>query len=221
MNTTVKSTNVRQWPPMTVIRNGSKGDQCYYCVLACRYLLWGTIWVTAMVRKCAKRRLPLHRQIIHFTFKWPMMTQLGDTYAALIEEFNRRQNTWPSKAIYVVLLSIHYLTRDFLLLHCSVWLFSWWQFLRSLINSRVACKIRITVSMVMACRLHLNQCWIIASCPPYSFQLTHWGRDKMAAIFQTTFSNAFYWMKIYEFRLKFHWSLFLRVQLTIFKHCFR
>ena len=24
-----------------------------------------------------------------------------------------------------------------------------------------------------------------------SMQLTHWGRDKMAAIFQTTFSNAF------------------------------
>ena len=40
--------------------------------------------------------------------------------------------------------------------------------------------------------------------------LTHWGRDKMAAIFQTTFSNAFPWMKMYEFRLRFHWSLFLR-----------
>ena len=33
--------------------------------------------------------------------------------------------------------------------------------------------------------------------------LPHWGRDKMAVIFQTTFLNAFYWMKIYEF----HWSL--------------
>ena len=44
--------------------------------------------------------------------------------------------------------------------------------------------------------------------------LTHWGRDKMDAISQTTFSNAFPWMKIFEFRLKFHWSLFLRVQLT-------
>ena len=29
-------------------------------------------------------------------------------------------------------------------------------------------------------------------------------------------SNAFSWMEIYEFRLKFHWSLFLRDQLTIF-----
>ena len=33
-----------------------------------------------------------------------------------------------------------------------------------------------------------------------------------------TFSNAFSWMKTFEFRLKFHWSLFLRVQLTIFRH---
>ena len=36
--------------------------------------------------------------------------------------------------------------------------------------------------------------------------------------FQTTFSNGFCWMKLYEFRLKFHWSLFLGVQLTIFQH---
>ena len=51
--------------------------------------------------------------------------------------------------------------------------------------------------------------------------LTHWGRDKMDAISQTTFSSAFSWMKIFEFRWKFHWSLFLRVQLTIFQHWFR
>ena len=50
--------------------------------------------------------------------------------------------------------------------------------------------------------------------------LTHWNRHKMTAIFQTTFSNAFSWMKTCEFRLKCHWSLFLRVQLTLFQHCF-
>ena len=54
-----------------------------------------------------------------------------------------------------------------------------------------------------------------------SMTLTHWGREKMAAIFQTTFSNAFSWMKIYEFRLNFHRSLVLRVQLTTFQHWFR
>ena len=50
--------------------------------------------------------------------------------------------------------------------------------------------------------------------------LTHWGRDKIDAISQTTFWSAFSWMKMFEFRLKFHWSLFLRVQLTIFQHWF-
>ena len=51
--------------------------------------------------------------------------------------------------------------------------------------------------------------------------LTHWGRDKMAAISQTTFSNAFSWMKMYEFRLRFHQSLLLRFELTIFQLRFR
>ena len=50
--------------------------------------------------------------------------------------------------------------------------------------------------------------------------LTHWGRDKMDAISQTTFLNAFSWMKMFEYRLKLHWSLFLRVQLTISQHWF-
>ena len=39
--------------------------------------------------------------------------------------------------------------------------------------------------------------------------LTHWGRDKMAAISQTTHSNPFSWMRIFDFRL------------TIFQHWFR
>ena len=43
----------------------------------------------------------------------------------------------------------------------------------------------------------------------------------MAAISQTTISIVFSWMKMLEFRLNFHWSLFLRIQLTIFHHWFR
>ena len=39
--------------------------------------------------------------------------------------------------------------------------------------------------------------------------LTHWGRGKMDAISQTTFSSAFSWMKMLEFRLRNHWNLFL------------
>ena len=46
-------------------------------------------------------------------------------------------------------------------------------------------------------------------------------RDKMAAIFQTTYSNAFSRMKMYNFRVYCHCNLFLMVRLTIFKHWFR
>ena len=40
----------------------------------------------------------------------------------------------------------------------------------------------------------------------------YWGQDKIAAIFQTTYSIVFSWMKIYEFWLKFQWSFFVWVQ---------
>ena len=42
--------------------------------------------------------------------------------------------------------------------------------------------------------------------------LIHWGRDKMAAIFLTTFWNAFSWMKMHEFCLRFHWNVFRRFE---------
>ena len=51
--------------------------------------------------------------------------------------------------------------------------------------------------------------------------LTHWGQDKMAPIFQTIFSNVFFRMRMYELRLRFHWTLFQRFELTIFQHWFR
>ena len=51
--------------------------------------------------------------------------------------------------------------------------------------------------------------------------LTHWGGDKMATIFQTTFSNALASTELHEVRLKFQWSVFLSVQLTLFHHWFR
>ena len=56
--------------------------------------------------------------------------------------------------------------------------------------------------------------------PFHEYGLTHWGRDKMAAIFQTTFSNAFTWMEMHEFRFRFHWNLFPRFQSTKFQHWF-
>ena len=52
--------------------------------------------------------------------------------------------------------------------------------------------------------------------PPHC--LTHWGWCKIFAIFQTIFAIAFSWMKMYEFRPRFHWRLLQRVQLTTFQH---
>ena len=45
--------------------------------------------------------------------------------------------------------------------------------------------------------------------------------DKMTAISQPTHSNAFLWLKNFVDWFKFHWVLFLRVQLTIRQHWFR
>ena len=54
-----------------------------------------------------------------------------------------------------------------------------------------------------------DQIFILRKIQPFSI-LTHWGRDEMNNISQTTFSNVFSSMKMFEFRLKFHWSLFPR-----------
>ena len=53
-----------------------------------------------------------------------------------------------------------------------------------------------------------------------NYKLTYWGRDKIDTILEK-FSNVFSSMKLFEFWLTFHWSLFPRVQLTIFQHWFR
>ena len=50
--------------------------------------------------------------------------------------------------------------------------------------------------------------------------LTHLPLDKMAAILQTIFSDAFSWMKSFVVWLKCLWSLFLRVQLTITQYVY-
>ena len=82
-----------------------------------------------------------------------------------------------------------------------------------------------TLAQLITCRLmarsrYLNRCWLEVIgvgifygiyCTPklqrYTDKiivqnkiLAHWGRDKMAAIFLTTFINALSWMKKYEFR---------------------
>ena len=64
-------------------------------------------------------------------------------------------------------------------------------------------KFRILVCVVLLKNVHHygGSRWV-----HFVMIVTHWGRDKIAAIFQTTFSNAFSW-KTHEFRLRFHWNL--------------
>ena len=69
--------------------------------------------------------------------------------------------------------------------------------------------------------IHLSIKRVLPPNPPTDWMLTNWGRDEIDVISQTTFSNAFSWMKMNEFRLGFHWSLFLRFELTILHHWFR
>ena len=77
-------------------------------------------------------------------------------------------------------------------------------------TQRIACLDKCTLETTDRLRPLPARTWLI-----------HWSRDKMAAVSQTIFSNALHWMKMFEFRLKFHWSLLLRIQITIFNHWFR
>ena len=52
-------------------------------------------------------------------------------------------------------------------------------------------------------------------------EITDSDRDKMAMILQRMFSTVFSWMKMLEFRLRFHWSLFLIFELTILQYWVR
>ena len=54
------------------------------------------------------------------------------------------------------------------------------------------------------------------------FSLTHWGRDKIATISQTTFSNAFSGMKMYVWiSFKISLTFVLRFEWMIFHHLLR
>ena len=59
------------------------------------------------------------------------------------------------------------------------------------------------------------------ACQSQDQKLTHLPLNKMDAISQMTFSNAFSWMNKVPFWRKFHRSLFLRVHLTKTQHWFR
>ena len=64
---------------------------------------------------------------------------------------------------------------------------------------------------------HLSNHDIALSYMRKVFNKVH-SEKKWLPFWQTTFSIAFSWMKIIEFRFKFHWTLFPGVQLTISQH---
>ena len=79
-------------------------------------------------------------------------------------------------------------------------------------------KSRTTSHLILPFLYEINRTIIwLGVCFAY-IPLTHWNRDKIAAVSQTTFWNAFSWMEMYEFRFRFHWNLFLSFQLTRSKH---
>ena len=65
--------------------------------------------------------------------------------------------------------------------------------------------------MYWLCYNPIGFVWLISLHP-----LTHWGRGKITAISQTTFWNAFSWMKIYEFRWKFQGSMLVCFNWMVF-----
>ena len=71
----------------------------------------------------------------------------------------------------------------------------------------------------------LSETWLVSLLTHICFIRLRWVNtlrsSKMAAIFQTTFSNAFHWMNMYELWLICHGISFLGVQLAIFHHWFR
>ena len=99
--------------------------------------------------------------------------------------------------------SMYYELMYKILFHVEIWCFQtfaeWYDIMHGIWKKIILTKI---------CGNVYNYTCNRSLCKP----LTHLPLDKMAAISQTTFSNAFSWIKIYEFRLKLHWSLLIRVQ---------
>ena len=64
--------------------------------------------------------------------------------------------------------------------------------------------------------IRLNHCQFMPVClcvqSESTCTLTHWGCGRMATISQTTLSHDFARMKMFVFRLRFHWKLFPRPQ---------
>ena len=79
-----------------------------------------------------------------------------------------------------------------------------WEFSHRALSHSVAKNINGTILIFAWWQLMEPRYASFNSRAAFIHTLAHWGRDKMAAVSQTTLSNAFSWMKMSEFRLRFH-----------------
>ena len=84
---------------------------------------------------------------------------------------------------------------------------------------RKSCYLSYKIRKIVPDQDELNRHWCNASLA--ASLLKHWDRDKLLDILLTTFSNTFPGMKTFEFQIKFHSDMFLRVQLTLCQHSLR
>ena len=105
-------------------------------------------------------------------------------------------------------------------LHCTPWVESIGVFILHCISFILLSLHYRWISKIRFCKFdrwhHISGCTIRCEClhsatshmAPTEMastrpDLTHWGRGKVVTISQTTFSNGFFWMKLYWFRYEF------------------
>ena len=115
-----------------------------------------------------------------------------------------------SNFLYVALSNVHYLNQCLKVKLGFPVALGWWQQLG-----------KWNVTNFDNRRMHFKTTINISLCQPFCCKVNSSPLDKMTAIAQMIFSAAFSWMKSFVFWFKFHWNLFLGVQLTITQHWFR
>ena len=120
----------------------------------------------------------------------------------------------------------HHPTPSYSIYHLYVWSVN--ASLIQFIQQRAA-VILTTISSVLYDWRYLFSSPIMVCCPSHQWiidstnaqGLTNLPLDKMASTFTDDILKCFSWMKILEFLFNFHWSLLLRVKLTISQYWFR
>ena len=108
---------------------------------------------------------------------------------------------WPKRALQLTNILLKESTRGPL--------YNWWR------------RLKICSSLYPASRQWWNDIPVAPGRCVAQVTLNYLPLDKMAAVSQTIFSEAFSWMKSVIFLSKFHWSVFLMVLLIITQHWVR